>query len=35
VYLTGLVVQAGRIHRIPPAQFRRLMAEDAELSDIP
>ncbi|MFE4229286.1 Crp/Fnr family transcriptional regulator [Arthrobacter sp. NPDC056886] len=32
VYLTGLVVQAGRIHRIPPAQFRRLMAEDAELS---
>ncbi|MDF9752790.1 thioredoxin reductase (NADPH) [Arthrobacter sp. ES3-54] len=34
VYLTGLVVQAGRIHRIPPAQFRRLMAEDAELSDI-
>jgi thioredoxin reductase (NADPH) len=34
VYLTGLVVEAGRIHRIPPAQFRRLMAEDAELSDI-
>ncbi|GAA3316139.1 FAD-dependent oxidoreductase [Arthrobacter ramosus] len=34
VYLTGLVVQAGRIHRIPQTQFRRLMAEDAELSDI-
>jgi len=34
VYLIARVVEAGRVHRIASAQFRRLMAEDAELSDI-
>lgn len=33
-YLTARVATAGRIHRIPADRFRRLMAEDAELSDI-
>lgn len=34
VYLIVRVIRAGRIHRIAPDQFRRLMAEDPELSDI-
>jgi thioredoxin reductase (NADPH) len=34
VYLTSRVAEAGRIHRIPAEPFRRLMAEDPELSDI-
>jgi len=34
VYLTGRVLEAGRIHRIAPRQFRQLMADDPELSDI-
>jgi thioredoxin reductase (NADPH) len=34
VYLIARVVEAGRVHRIAPARFRRLMAEDPELSDI-
>jgi thioredoxin reductase (NADPH) len=33
-YLTSRVAQAGRIHRLPPAEFRRLLAEDVELSDV-
>jgi thioredoxin reductase (NADPH) len=33
-YLTARVVEAGRIHRISPEQFRRLMADDPELSDV-
>jgi thioredoxin reductase (NADPH) len=34
VYLIARVVENGRVHRIAPARFRRLMAEDTELSDI-
>jgi thioredoxin reductase (NADPH) len=34
VYLIARVIENGRVHRIPPASFRRLMAEDPELSDI-
>ncbi|MCW2746946.1 MAG: cyclic nucleotide-regulated FAD-dependent pyridine nucleotide-disulfide oxidoreductase [Nocardioidaceae bacterium] len=34
VFLTARVSEAGRVHRITPDRFRRLMAEDAELSDI-
>jgi thioredoxin reductase (NADPH) len=34
VYLIARVVEAGRVHRIAPARFRQLMAEDPELSDI-
>jgi thioredoxin reductase (NADPH) len=34
VYLIARVVEGGRVHRIAPARFRRLMAEDPELSDI-
>jgi thioredoxin reductase (NADPH) len=34
VYLTARVVEAGRVHRISTERFRRVMAEDAELSDI-
>jgi thioredoxin reductase (NADPH) len=34
VYLTARVVEAGEVHRISSTRFRRLMAEDAELSDI-
>jgi thioredoxin reductase (NADPH) len=34
VYLTGRVVEAGRIHRISPERFRRLMDDDPELSDV-
>ncbi|HEY8843381.1 MAG TPA: FAD-dependent oxidoreductase [Gaiellaceae bacterium] len=34
VYLIARVVEDGRVHRIAPGQFRRLMAEDPELSDI-
>jgi thioredoxin reductase (NADPH) len=33
-YLTARVAQAGRVHRISPAQFRRLMDADPELSDL-
>src|SRR5450432_518468 len=29
-YLTGRVVEAGRIHRIAPERFRHLMADDPE-----
>ena len=31
---TARVSAAGVVHRIPPAQFRELMAEDAEVSDL-
>jgi thioredoxin reductase (NADPH) len=34
VYLTARVTQAGRIHRISHEQFRRLMADDPEISDV-
>jgi thioredoxin reductase (NADPH) len=34
VYLIARVVEDGRVHRIAPAAFRRLMAEDPELSDL-
>jgi thioredoxin reductase (NADPH) len=34
VYLIARVVEGGRVHRIAPARFRLLMAEDPELSDI-
>jgi thioredoxin reductase (NADPH) len=34
VYLIARVVEGGRVHRIAPARFRQLMAEDPELSDI-
>jgi len=34
VYLTARVAEAGRVYRIPPAQVRRLMSEEAELSDV-
>jgi thioredoxin reductase (NADPH) len=34
VYLTSRVAEPGRIHRISAEPFRRLMAEDPELSDI-
>ena len=34
VYLTARVIEPGRVHRISPEQFRRVMAEDVELSDI-
>ena len=33
-YLTARVVEAGRIHRIGPERFRRLMADDPEISDV-
>jgi thioredoxin reductase (NADPH) len=33
-YLTARVSKSGGVHRIPPDRFRRLMAEDDELSDI-
>lgn len=33
-YLTARVSEAGLIHRIPPDRFRRLMAEESELSSI-
>jgi thioredoxin reductase (NADPH) len=33
-YLTARVVEPARVHRIPPPQLRRLMAEDTELSDL-
>ncbi len=32
--MTGRVAVAGRVHRVPPARFRQLMAEDPELSDL-
>ncbi|WP_250035105.1 FAD-dependent oxidoreductase [Paractinoplanes maris] len=32
--LRARVVTAGRAHRVPPEQFRLLMAQDAELSDL-
>src|SRR6267378_1744651 len=34
VYLIARVVEDGGVHRIAPARFRQLMAEDPELSDI-
>jgi thioredoxin reductase (NADPH) len=34
VYLTARVVEAGTIHRLARDQFRRLMSEDADISDI-
>jgi thioredoxin reductase (NADPH) len=34
VYLTARVAKSGRIHRLTPAQFRRLLAEEVELSDV-
>ncbi|GAA3580428.1 FAD-dependent oxidoreductase [Kribbella ginsengisoli] len=34
VYLIARVVESGRIHRISPSQFRRLMADDPSVSDI-
>lgn len=34
LYLTGRVVESGRILRISPARFRDLMADDPELSDL-
>jgi thioredoxin reductase (NADPH) len=34
VYLIARVVEGGRVHRIAPLRFRRLMAEDPELSDL-
>jgi thioredoxin reductase (NADPH) len=34
VYLIARVVESGRVHRVAPARFRQLMAEDPELSDI-
>jgi thioredoxin reductase (NADPH) len=34
VYLIARVTEAGHVHRIAPARFRQLMAEDPELSDI-
>jgi thioredoxin reductase (NADPH) len=33
-YLTARVSQPGRVYRLDPDGFRRLMAEDAELSDL-
>ena len=33
-YLTARVVERARVHRISPAQLRRLMAQDPELSDL-
>ena len=33
-YLTARVTEAARLHRVPPVQFRRLMDEDPELSDL-
>jgi thioredoxin reductase (NADPH) len=33
-YLTARVVEPGRIYRISPAQFRRVMADDPEVSDV-
>lgn len=34
VYLIARIVEGGRVHRIAPARFRQMMAEDPELSDI-
>jgi thioredoxin reductase (NADPH) len=34
IYLTARVVEAGLVHRVAPECLRRLMAKDAELSDI-
>ena len=34
VYLTARMATAGRIHRVDPVSLRRVMAEDAELSEI-
>jgi thioredoxin reductase (NADPH) len=33
-YLTARVVECARVHRIPPPQVRRLMAEDPDLADV-
>jgi len=32
--LTARATRSGTVHRVPPAGFRRLMAQDAELSDL-
>ncbi len=34
VHLAARVVEPGRIYRIPPAEFRRLMADESDLSDL-
>ena len=34
VYLTARMQEDGRIHRVSPDQFRRLMADDPEVSDV-
>ena len=34
VYLIARVAEGGHVHRVAPARFRQLMAEDPELSDI-
>jgi len=34
LYLSGRVVESGRVLRIPPDRFRDLMADDPELSDL-
>ena len=34
IYLTGRVVEAGRIHRVSPAGFRAVMDEEPEISDV-
>jgi thioredoxin reductase (NADPH) len=34
VFVTARVAEAGRVHRITPARFRQLMAEDPELSNL-
>jgi thioredoxin reductase (NADPH) len=33
-YLSARVAEAGRVYRVPPPAFRRLMDEDPELSDL-
>ncbi|MGW5188099.1 FAD-dependent oxidoreductase [Kribbella sp. NPDC004138] len=33
-YLVARVVESGRIHRISPPQFRRMMADDPSVSDV-
>jgi thioredoxin reductase (NADPH) len=34
IYLTGRVVEPGRIHRISPAAFRAVMDQEPEISDV-
>lgn len=33
-FLTGRMIERGRVHRISPEQLRRVLVEDAELSDV-